>query len=627
MEKNREKLTMKQAAALHLWAAKVWWEIEPKLFLSTGLDSCVSALRPFVTVYLSARIIDELAGLRRPAQLWFWVAAVLLVSLGLGFLSSALKRWKAAVHKPKNQYEDRQMNQKMMDMDFAAVEATSTRDLLFEMCHHMEGNYYGFQKVSDWMFQELVAALTAVVSAVALSASLFTQPVPAGPFGWLNHPLTGLCVVVVLLAGTIFSPWLSGQAAGYIQKTWPYTNRYNRCCRTFGMLGQERERAADVRMYRQDQTAEAALLRHDAWKPDSPAWKITSGPMSLLEGASGAVSAVLMSFSYLFVCLKAWAGAFPVGYVTQYVGAITNLCGGLARFFIVLGDLPHNAEYLRVIREFLEIPNDMYQGSLTTEKRSDRQYEVEFRDVSFRYPRSDVWALRHVNVKFQVGSRLAVVGRNGSGKTTFIKLLSRLYDPTEGQILLNGIDIRKYQYNDYLQLFSVVFQDFQLLALPLGENVAAGAAYDRARVLDCLEKAGLGRRLNSMERGLETCLYKDLDENGVEISGGEAQKIAIARALYKDAPFIILDEPTAALDPMAEAEIYSRFNDIVGDKTAIYISHRLSSCKFCNEILVFDQGRVVQQGSHTVLVAAEGGKYSELWHAQAQYYTKNTTVH
>lgn len=262
----------------------------------------------------------------------------------------------------------------------------------------------------------------------------------------------------------------------------------------------------------------------------------------------------------------------------------------------------------------------MYQGSLTTEKRSDRQYEVEFRDVSFKYPNNDKWALRHVNMKFKIGKRLAIVGENGSGKTTFIKLLCRLYDPQEGQILLNGIDIRKYNYRDYMGIFSVVFQDFQLLCQPLGANVAGAVEYDSNRVRKALMDAGFGERLATLEKGIDTILYKDLSEDGVEVSGGEAQKIAIARALYKNAPFNILDEPTAALDPIAEAEIYSKFNEIVGDKTAIYISHRLSSCKFCDEIAVFHGGKIIQQGSHDYLVSDKNGKYYELWQAQAQYY-------
>lgn len=227
-----------------------------------------------------------------------------------------------------------------------------------------------------------------------------------------------------------------------------------------------------------------------------------------------------------------------------------------------------------------------------------------------------------MNIKFRVGSRLAVVGMNGSGKTTFIKLLCRLYDPMEGEILLNGIDIRKYRYDEYMDIFSVVFQDFKLFALPLGQNVATGSTYDEKRVTDCLIKAGFGERLKTLEKGLDTYLYKQLDKDGVEMSGGEEQKIAIARALYKDAPFIVLDEPTAALDPVAEAEIYEKFNDIAGDKTAIYISHRLSSCKFCDEIAVFDGGRMIQFGTHEELLADEGGKYHELWYAQAQYYAE-----
>ena len=302
----------------------------------------------------------------------------------------------------------------------------------------------------------------------------------------------------------------------------------------------------------------------------------------------------------------------------------TNFFVGIGGLFTAVGDCRFNAPYLKTLYDYLDLPNKMYKGSLTTEKRSDRQYTVEFRDVSFRYPGSEQYALRHLSMTFKVGERLAVVGMNGSGKTTFIKLLCRLYDPTEGVILLNGIDIRKYRYDEYMDIFSVVFQDFKLFALPLGQNVATAQHYDVARAADCLQKAGFSDRLARMPKGLDTCLYKDLDEDGVTISGGEAQKIAIARALYKDAPFIVLDEPTAALDPVAEAEIYAKFNEIAGDKTAIYISHRLSSCKFCDEIAVFDHGEVVQQGTHEELLGEPDGKYYELWNAQAQYYTEES---
>ena len=301
-------------------------------------------------------------------------------------------------------------------------------------------------------------------------------------------------------------------------------------------------------------------------------------------------------------------------------GGDTKMTTNVSELIRVYTELKTNALFLEETYKFLDIPNEMYQGSLTTEKRSDRKYQVEFKDVSFRYPGSENWSLRHVNIKFKVGERLAIVGENGSGKTTFIKLLCRLYDPQEGQILLNGIDIRKYNYRDYMDIFSVVFQDFQLISQSLGANVAGKQEYDREKVKGALTDAGFVERLKTMKDGLDTILYREFAKDGVMVSGGEAQKIAIARALYKDAPFIILDEPTAALDPIAEAEIYSKFNDIAGDKTAIYISHRLSSCKFCDEIVVFHEGQIIQQGSHEKLLNEENGKYSKLWNAQAQYY-------
>ena len=214
--------------------------------------------------------------------------------------------------------------------------------------------------------------------------------------------------------------------------------------------------------------------------------------------------------------------------------------------------------------------------------------------------------------------KMAVVGRNGAGKTTFIKLLCGLYEPTEGRITLNGVDIRKYKPDEYRDLFGVVFQDFRLFSFRVWENVATGYERDDGRLWKALYQAGAQEFVKNMPEGLETLLYKDTGE-GVEISGGEAQKLAIARALYKDGALVVLDEPTAALDPLAEAEVYARFDEMTEGKTSIYISHRMSSCRFCDDIMVFDDGRIAERGSHETLLAA-GGLYSQLWNAQAKYY-------
>ena len=247
-------------------------------------------------------------------------------------------------------------------------------------------------------------------------------------------------------------------------------------------------------------------------------------------------------------------------------------------------------------------------------------YALELRDISKSF--GSVQANDHVNLTLRkIGDSCNSGGKRKRKDNYLIKLLCRLYDPTEGEILLNNVDIRKYDYKEYMSIFSVVFQDFKLFSFGLGQNVSASFHYNEELAKRCLEKAGFYERLQSMKKGLETSIYKDLDEEGVEISGGEAQKIALARALYKNAPFIILDEPTAALDPIAEYEVYSKFNEIVQDKTAIYISHRLSSCRFCDVIAVFDGGQIVQRGVHDRLLQDTHGKYYELWNAQAQYYT------
>lgn len=342
-------------------------------------------------------------------------------------------------------------------------------------------------------------------------------------------------------------------------------------------------------------------------------WRTTLGKKYGRLGAiEGVNSSLVTAAGYLIAFVYAIAGAFSPGSIIKYAGCITNVLGGVQNLKLQYDSLCLTARKHVSTLKMLSISDEMYKGKLPVEKRRDNKYEIEFCNVSFRYPGTEQYALKNFSLKLRIGERMAIVGMNGSGKTTMIKLLCRLYDPQEGEILLNGVDIRKFKQEEYIKLFSVVFQDFKLLSMPLGQNVAASMDYDAGLVTECLERAGLGERLKQLPNGLETWLYKDISDDGVEISGGEAQKIALARALYKDAPFVLLDEPTASLDPISEFEIYSGFDAMVGSKTAIYISHRLSSCRFCDDIAVFDKGQLVQRGSHEELLKDEQGKYYEL---------------
>ena len=619
----KEKTTLRRAAAVHLRAIRQLHRVTPQHFPVLTLYCLFGAITPYVTVFFSARVLTELATLRRAEILWRWVLAGVLCT---GFAAVA----KAALHRRCNTllndlYGRKEMLfvHKIFRLDYSELDKQENHDLREQIKQNEQWSGWGLMRVHE-IYSGAVTGILGLLSGTVLTVSLFTAPVPNSA-GWLvvlNDPIFAL----VLAAGILIISILAGRLSARAMQCWGDFSEEatfgNRRFGHFGFLGRDKRRAIDIRMNDQQRLVRAYWSGGSVFGVHGVFAKAARGKMGVYASLGVCITTLTTGMIYLFTCLKALGGAFDVGSCTQYIGAATAMVANVFALTDMIGTLKANTPYLEKTFAFLDIPNSMYQGSLTTEKRSDRRYEVEFRDVSFRYPGSDIWALRHVNMKFKVGKRLAIVGENGSGKTTFIKLLCRLYDPQEGQILLNGIDIRKYRYDDYMGIFSVVFQDFQLICQPLGNNVAGSMEYDRDRAKKALIDAGFADRLAAMEKGLDTMLYKNLSEDGVEVSGGEAQKIAIARALYKDAPFIILDEPTAALDPIAEAEIYSKFDEIAGDKTAVYISHRLSSCKFCDEIAVFHEGAVVQQGSHAELLADRGGKYYALWNAQAQYYTE-----
>ena len=341
---------------------------------------------------------------------------------------------------------------------------------------------------------------------------------------------------------------------------------------------------------------------------------------SAITDGKNALLSLLSNFAaYLVIGARALYGVLPIGDVLLYAGSVTRAMSDLQTFLATGSEFDYINSYLSTYEDFIAQPSMAYDGTLPIEKRDDGQYEFAFHDVSFSYPGTNIPVLEHVTLSFAVGEKTALVGRNGAGKTTLIKLLCRLYEPTSGYITLNGIDIRKYSYKEYTQAFSVVFQDFHLFSLPLDENIAAGTEIDEAALQSSLAKVGLTECVQRLPQGTHTRLYNN-NGTGVDLSGGEAQRTAIARALYKDAPFVILDEPTAALDPIAEAEIYEQFSQMISGKTAVYISHRMSRCKFCDRIVVLDHGRIAEDGTHDTLLANHG-IYANLYETQAQYYT------
>lgn len=590
----------------------------PMLFCSAGA-AAIAAIAPLVTLYFSGQIIDELTGQREPERL-LWLA-VLTVSLNLMFLllRHLLTRRKEGYESIAWDNIYMLYSRKILSMDYEDVENVETHEHLDKMKQMQNWGGHGLYRLC-WIIDGLVEGTVGVICSFAMTMGLFLAPVGAvsGPAAFFASPW-GTALIIGLLVVSFFvfrfCAAKNSQAWSDMGDSMTLINRL--LSYFYFMLPEDHKQGKDIRLY-----GEAPLIQSEM---DNGTRIIgeTLFPVAKtglrLGALDGGMSYLVSLFVYLVVTAKAWCGAIGIGGVVQYVGAVSRFAGSFQKLSGQISDLTANNIHLKDTFAFLDMENKKQQGEKSAEKGKNG-WVVEFHDVSFRYPGTEAWALCHLNLTLKTGERLAVVGRNGSGKTTMIKLLCRLYDPTEGYITLNGVDIREYRYQEYLELFSVVFQDFHLFSFELGQCVAAGIRYEEEKVMAVLEEAELTERVKKMPHGLHTILDKNFDQEGVEVSGGEAQKIAIARALYKDAPFLVLDEPTAALDPVAEFEVYRKFSQIAENKTSVCISHRLSSCRFCDRIAVFREGELVQIGSHEALLLETEGVYRELWDAQAQYY-------
>ncbi len=603
-------MTLREHVHIFCRAVKWFYHLSKTYVLCRAFVVLIGAIMPYIPIYFSARLIDALYASAPLSEVIVYV----VLTVGLVFLLAMLRTFLQSRANVVNHMVYRSMawekSEKTMSMSYATIEDRDTA-LLRDRIERETQTGYNLFYLERFFTEGLWAVMNIVIASCMLVPLLGSASISIG---------IKLGLIIGIIATAVCSFFTTRKSEQIEMKKWDMVVDSNARMNTYYEYIDHYGAGKDIRLYNMSSLL-TEVYKSDADESTTIIARTERKKLWLRLIYTGAEH-ILQCLVYVMLIVVALQSEITVGSIAQYVSSLMLLLASVTLFVrAIQGSLSNNV-YLKRYFSYFDIPNDMYQGTLTVEKRDDNEYYVEFRNVSFRYPNTESFALRHVNLKFKVGEKLAIVGMNGSGKTTFIKLLCRLYDPTEGEILLNGVNIKKYDYDEYMSLFSVVFQDFRLFSFSLAQNVATDTRYDSERVSLCLRQAGFGERLSSMEDGIETPLYKDFDEHGVEISGGEAQKIALARALYKDAPFILLDEPTAALDPISEYEVYSNFNAISGDKTAVYISHRLASCRFCDKIAVFDEGGIVQTGTHESLLNEKGGKYYELWTAQAQYYTE-----
>ena len=610
---SRESLKYLKRAIRHLAVDS------PGIFPMTLLNAAVCAAYPYIGILLSAEILTELSDPGRDMEHIFFLALLLV---GLNFLGGRLRdfcgQFLDVLKYTSMKHVERSVARKAWEMDYAM----SADPKINETKGQISGFHYGRGVLAlTEQLEGLLRGMITLAISLALVVELFRARAlgESGAAGLLNQWWVSALFAAFFVLAIGCNLWTSaGLHKVYFQSNEAAAKPSNQMIRLMESCFTNYENGKDIRMFHAQELMSQKIRElggeyvGELEKADRYVRKVTF--------FSGFVYRLFNLFVYLFVGLKALYGAFGVGSILKYTGMVLQMGDGVMKVFDSVRAFFQNFDYLKLYFDYLDMPNLTAEGTLPVTREMKENYEFEFRNVTFTYPGASVPSLSGVNCRFRKGEKIAMVGRNGSGKTTFIKLLCRLCDPQEGEILLNGVDIRRLNYEEYLEFFSTVFQDYQIFALELGETVASEYEYEEGNVVKALEDAGFGDRLKTLEDGLHTQLYKRFSEDGVELSGGESQKVAIARCLYKDAAFVVLDEPTAALDPVAEADIYQRMNEFTSSKGAIYISHRLSSCHFCDRIFVFQEGSIVETGTHEELLEAQG-LYRKLWDAQARYYT------
>ncbi len=586
---------------------KTAWRKRPTLYLVYFVKLLAECLQKAQYILLPKFLIDELALLLsgEAVELHLRNAAIYAgLTVGLLLLSNlmlSLVNWRKAPHKVwLDNYFEETLAGHTMNMDF---EHTEDPEALNQVEKAKNGiNWYsgGVVGILDEFYNILMngIVLLGVIAVIAMKCP------------WL---------VPIQIGALLFITWLNARNNKIEIESYGRLSTINRIFSYIFWTLIHPMNGKDIRLY------DSAEMMKEKGGVESEkmvgVWAETSRKQRKNSWGMDIINSFRDGISFFYIGYLAMKKVLTLGDFSMCVSAASTLYWSLFNMVRGVQEVTKKCNYAADFLTFLDYPAAMPKGEKETKQG---EHVIEFCNVSFKYPRSENFVLQNINLTIRSGEHLSVVGLNGAGKTTFIKLLCRLYDVTEGEIKIDGINIKEYSDEAYRKLFSVVFQDFKLFAFSLKENIALGEEENIERTEEVLKLSGLYEDAMKLEHGLDTTLYKSFDEQGTELSGGQQQKVAISRALYRDAPIVILDEPTAALDPVAEYEIYKKFDSLVGGKTAIYISHRLSSCKFCDHIAVFAEDTIKEYGTHDSLVKKENGIYAEMFAAQAQYYVENT---
>ena len=597
---------------------KIYKEIhslEKKVLPSVTVQSIVSSLKPFIKILFTAKIINLLSDGKDFKTVMIYITIAVSINFILFFLDSFLDEYSQNLRNLLLNKENKKVASKLFRTEYQKLENSEYKELIHKHEEAEKSRWSRFPYFVWTTYRFLNGLFTLIISVIIIFPLLKVGFTKTGDT-FFEKPIFLITIISAILAMAVIILLVAVNInKSYLKANESYAE-LDRIFYSFLDIFGDYRTGKEIRIYKEQNLIDSIATSKILTDGEKTLRKIS---MHTAKASSFvAILGAVVGFGvYLFIGIKGLLGLFSIGSLVLYCGSFMQIINGIMMMANTFGKLQEIIPLAKRYFEILDTKDEMTYGDKVLDLSGG--FEIEFKNVSFKYPGAENYALQNVNLKIKNGEHLAVVGRNGSGKTTFIKLMCRLYDVTDGKILLNGANIKEYTKDSIINLYSVVFQDFKIFSVSLKDNICANSDFESDRFYACLENANIKDRAERLPNKENTYLYKDLDENGVEISGGEAQKLALARALYKDAPIVILDEPTAALDPIAEHEIYSRFNSFVENKTAIYISHRLSSCAFCNHIAVFDDAKLIEFGTHQTLIN-NNGKYAELWNAQAQYY-------
>jgi ABC-type bacteriocin/lantibiotic exporter with double-glycine peptidase domain len=587
-----KKITSSKYVKNFRFVISLIWQTSPKFICAKFAIVLVNTISPFIMIIFPKLIIDSIIGGGDWISTFHLIAImgiVLLVTTLLStFLSATAQKYGDTI-----QYDlVRIYGKKVMSLNYEDLENPAVLDMF-------EKSKSGFNMYD--FFDKIVAVITNVLSFIGYAAILFTY---------------SRLMLIIVVAVVVINLICNAKKNKYYYKAGEDAAPMNRKFAYLAGLMYGFDYAKEIKV--------GGLSDYITDKYDDnivgfkKIFRTLYRHVFLLSGVSSLTSVIQTFTLYSVVAYSAIQKTISIGDFTMYISSISAASGCLLTIVSAMIDISKNTKYATDMRLFFEMERKTEMGGILPD-RSANNVDIEFRNVSFKYPRTERYVLRHISFTVHSGEKISIVGKNGSGKTTLIKLLLRLYEPTEGEILVGGKNITDYDYKAYLSLFAPVLQDYKIFAFSCKENIELNLEDNEERLMRAIHDSDLDEKISSLPNGVLTPVYKQFDENGVEFSGGENQKLAIARAIYKDAPIILLDEPTANLDPLAEYDIYTMIYHMLGNKTSFFVSHRLASGRFCDRIFVVDGGEIIADGPHDS-IDKSCELYREMFEKQAQFY-------